>query len=598
MNIIRRRHSIHGAIVTVGTSGEARSVDDGKYFNNNDDGDDDVSIEFETIMAQHNSTDGDNTNKSSKGVQRFSQSERNIRMNHSSNNNSFRNIRTHMLSKVTSIRNMAQQVVQKSVNKVRLTSVVTNSNGNKHGKDHVVTSSPHKLKQKYHEMMASSGELSMACTSHVEKSDDEFPMMISPENAMLLQKSSNHTGTTRNLTLEDSNNDMDVEDMYHDAEPLLIHSDRHLTGSDSFREYLQIHCHPNVSMMGAAKLMRTSSDRLVEVIQQQQLLKEQFESDYQSVNPTTTNQDKDKKASLMTQHVSPRALRKFRLVGILEESLEECQPKIEPIYIRATDLLPNSPRNSPTPFGRTNPNIDDVTTSTESNLTPSMGGRIQLRRVRSVRGGRRTNSSSSLKSSPSQQPASVSSGTTSRQNHHPHHRVHPKEVIDRMSFGPASKHHYRSQSQRSLMVTNYQNLLIDIDPDNCRDHRHRPSQRIESKLELMKPINDYEIPLSVQRLKRAKTDGICMEKTINRSTTSRQLRSTTPSRERVQFDFNPKDLNELCKTIELAKVRGNAKSFSATTTKSPTTKNTAALTQPMIDTVDAIHTPIRSYLFS
>ena len=144
------------------------------------------------------------------------------------------------------------------------------------------------------------------------------------------------------------------------------------------------------------------------------------------------------------------------------------------------------------------------------------------------------------------------------------------------------------------MVTNYQNLLIDIDPDHCTDHRHRPTQRIESKLELMKPDHEFDIPLSIQRIKRTKTGRACLETRKNTISASRQ--SFTPSRERVQFDFNPKDLNELCKTIEQAKIHRHAKSLPETNTKSPS-KKTTAIIQPMIDSVDP-KKPSGSFMFS
>ena len=597
MNSIRRRHSIHGTTVTAGTSWGPLPAD------RNESDDCDASIEFESIIAAHNN-DSDSVKIQSKSEHRFSQSEKQIGMNHN-HNNSFRNIGTHMISKMTSstskLRNIAQHVVTKSVNKVRMPSLITNNhNHNNHGYIHAAatTTMPHKLKQKYHEMMSSSGDLSLACTNHIEKSDDDVLIRMSPENAILLQKSSNHTGTTRNMTLDDStgNNDMeDVDDMFHDAEPLLM-MNRHPTGSDNFRAYVQMDCHPNIPKTGTTMLVQTTtptpSDRIDdELFQQQQiLLQEQFKSDCQSVTATIANQKNDTTIVSSSQRVSPRSLRKFRMVGILEESLEKYQPKLEPIYIRVTDLLPQSPKNSPTPFSiRMHQNYDEMNNDRSmedgQGISPSISGArtTKLRHVRSVRGGRRPDTASSLKSStPTTQ---VQLPMTSK-SHHRHTRVHPKVVLDRMSFGPASKHHYRSQTQRSLLVSNYQNLLIDIDPDHGTD-RHTPSsQRLESKLDTIKPANELDLPISVQRRKQAKVYGFGKEATKTIFPVSKQSKTTTPTRERTQFDFDPKDLNGLCQAIEQAKIQngsGHTQPFGSTPTKSPTTKSyTTVLIQPMI----------------
>jgi 23S rRNA A2030 N6-methylase RlmJ len=130
------------------------------------------------------------------------------------------------------------------------------------------------------------------------------------------------------------------------------------------------------------------------------------------------------------------------------------------------------------------------------------------------------------------------------------------------------------------LVSNYQNLLIDIDPDHCTDHPKSSPQRLVSKLGTMKPINEFDLPISVQRRKQAKMEGIGMVANNPKIKSSRQFQSITPSRERTQFDFNPKDLNELCQAIEHAKIqKGNG----YTQAKSPATKSTATvLIQPLI----------------
>ena len=603
MNAIRRRHSIHGTTVTSGISWGILPADHDDSNNSNDD--DDASIDFEAIIAQPH-----NNNEQSKAFHRFSQSEKYIQMNHNHNHNhSLRNIGTSMISKMNSstskIRNIAHHVVTKSVNKVRLPSITTGTNNTNQNNGPVGTSkSPHKLKQKYHEMMSSSGDLSLACTNIIEKSDDNVSILMSPENTTLMQKLSNHTGTTRNMTLEDeSDNDLDVDDMYHDAEPLLmIHSDRHHpTGKDNFRTYVQMDCHPNQnSMTGGTMVVQSATtpisttptpfDRIVDELfhqqqQQQQQQPAQFGSDHQPMIPTTVYQKNNKVTSSTSQRVSPRALRKFRMVGILEDSLEEYQPKVEPICIRVTDVLPNSPKNSPTPFGtkkhKSRDEVNDTTPGNQGISSVSGGRTTKLRRVRSVRGGRRTDLGSSFKSL-SSLPSTVAS-----KSHHHRPRVHPKDVLDRMTFGPASKHHCRRQSQRSLLVSNYQNLLINIDPDHCTERqKSSSSHRLESKLGMMKPTNDFDLPISVQRRKQAKMKSPYMDTTKTILPSARQIKATTPSRARIQFDFNPKNLNELCQAIDQAKIQngsGHTESLLSTDTKSPVAKSsTIVLIQPMI----------------
>ena len=607
----RHRHSIPGiSSVAAGTRwGQLWPENDAPLSHENDQDDDEVSIELEEILRPHHNDNVDvdvYQPPPKRGILRFTQSERNLRMDHNhrsnnnNNNNSFRNmIASNLSSSSSKIRNVAQQVMTKSA-KVRLPSVITTS--------------PRKLKQKYLEMMTGSGQdSSMPGTSYMEKSDDELAwiMEMNPENATLLQKASNHTGTTRNVTSDDDDDDDDdssnavnADAMYHgddddDAAPLLlIQADHRPTGSDSFREHVLMDCHFNIAdtMTEETILVQQASPSpshwMVNdvMMQHQQKLpvREPFESDQRSIS---ADRECDKNKAWASQHVTPRSLRKFRTVGILQESLEEFPPKTAPIYIRATDLFPNLPTSFAS-MKESSAADDDDNVDAENKVAPlSSGRRTKLRRVRSVRGGRLTDSSSSLKSSShSQKQLSVSS-VTSKQHHQ---RVNPQEVLDRMSFGPASKHHYRSgrlSQQQSALVSNYQNLLIDIDPDNCND-RIQPDQRVESKIELVKPSNEFDLPISVQRLKQARANGESLgkSKTTLSSTIATQSKSTTPTRERVQFDFNPKNLNELCTAIAHAKIQTGSghmtKSSLALNTKSPSakTQNTAII-RPMIGSI-------------
>jgi hypothetical protein len=398
------------------------------------------------------------------------------------------------------------------------------------------STTPKKSKQQYQEMVC--GDMSSVCCN--EKSDDLFKMTA--ENAMLL-KCSNHTGTTHNghSSCDIDDDKSDNEFMLDDGEPLLTNSYTfNNTASDSYRDMMQIaFIDKNIAVATTPKLDEPSK----------------AESDHRS-----TQHQKDVYAY---SRVSPRTLHKFRTVGILNESLEEYQP--QKLYIRVCDTVPASPKNSPTRIVRGTTKEDTATAS-------SMGRTRKVTRVRSIRGGRKIQQLQPQLQQQQQQQQQL------QQRSHLQ-RPDPQMVLERMSFGPASKHHYRhrhdstttkpnstsittllSQSQRSL--SNYQNLFIDINTDNTND------ERIDSKIKMVNDIqtlDGLDLPISVQNRRQMKKSASLKHVTLIESKIKTKSTSTTPMRERVKFDFNPKDVKELCNAIEEAKISRKNKMMSKST---------------------------------
>lgn len=325
------------------------------------------------------------------------------------------------------------------------------------------------------------------CLSRVLERSDEFTMKSAEDKQLQLHKGSNHSfKSSDHCSFAGESCEQDEDD---------AEENENFVENDVKPLRLPQHClqmNFNTIVVDEFEPIRPSEN--APLTPRKRKNDSSFRSDHRSTQPLHVDPP---------TRLSPRSLRKFRLVGISDSALQPFQPKSS-----AED------------------DEDGLTLATPVRQSPS-------------------------RLSPRRRPLQ-------RRKPPP---LNAQVVLDRISFGPSSQQYcfHRGTVGRTLQRSNHQHS--DWKP-NGLIHRELSSQSNHSPVNVESPNMAAGSKLLLTRTyhgERMRFGPNVPNISSNRSEEDEPKTPVPVRRERVQFDFNPKDIDELSNAIAQARIRGPTK---------------------------------------